>query len=510
MLYDALKRLTKHSVLYALGPALHKAVGFLILPLVTVWIGTTEDMGVFEIASLTLVIAGQLLGLNILSGMTRYYYDYEERERGEVITTTLLLLMASTGAGLVVAYLFARPAALALFNSEEHADAVVALGGILFCQAIGLVGLRYLQVLQRPVAYGLLTTVKLLTEVGFKAWFMGFLGLTYMGMLYSVLVGEALLAAGTVIVLTATVGMRFSRAKARQLLRFSYPLILSGLSMFALHSIDRFVIRWHYDGTSEVGLYGVGYKVGSIVNLVVLEAFGLIWFPYVYSLRDRAQVREVSRAVLTYFCLLMTGASLATALFSTELVQVMTESKFWPSAEVVPVILLGYVLWGAYLVVSTTFYVEERTGIVSGVVLFAALFNLGLNFVLVPLLGVMGAAWATLITFAVLAALSWGISERLFPTGFEVRRVVLPAALAVGLYGASRFLPEAFDRFGTTGWRGSSITFPLPTAHTLAVLAAKGGLLLAFPAVLAAGGFLSRRERSKIRDIVSSLSARFR
>jgi O-antigen/teichoic acid export membrane protein len=279
--------------------------------------------------------------------------------------------------------------------------------------------------------------------------------------------------------------------------------------MFALHSIDRFVIG-HYRGNSEVGLYGAGYRFGSIVNLVVLEAFGLIWFPYVYSLRDRAQVREVSRVVLTYFCLLMGGASLAVALFSTEIVQVMTESKFWPAVDVVPLILLGYVLWGAYLVVSTTFYIEERTGIVSGVVLFAALFNLALNVLLVPSLGGMGAAWATLITFALLAALSLGIAERLFPTGFELWRVVLPTALAAGLYGTSRLLPDAFEQFGTAWWSGRTITFPVPSARTFGVIAAKGGLLVAFPAVLVACGFLSRRERSKIRDIVSSLSARLR
>jgi hypothetical protein len=80
----------------------------------------------------------------------------------------------------------------------------------------------------------------------------------------------------------------------------------------------------------------------------------------------------------------------------------------------------------------------------------------------------------------------------------------------VGLYGASRLLPEAFDLFGAAWWRGSTITFPVPTARTLGVIAAKGGLLVAFPAVLVATGFLSRRERSKIRAIVSSLSARFR
>ena len=77
MLTAALKRLTKHSVVYALGPAVHKVIGFLLLPLVTAWIGSRGNYGVVEMASVTLAVSAQVLGINLLQGMARYWAGYE-------------------------------------------------------------------------------------------------------------------------------------------------------------------------------------------------------------------------------------------------------------------------------------------------------------------------------------------------------------------------------------------------------------------------------------------------
>jgi O-antigen/teichoic acid export membrane protein len=487
MLYEAIKRLTKHSFIYAAGPALHKAVGFLILPWVTLWIGEDVNFGKFVTASMALIVAGQLLGLNLLSGMTRYYFDYEEpRDRRVVVTTTLLLLVVTTGIALLVSILCADQIAAFLFGPEvvpEDSDAVVAVGAILFCQTIGLVGLRYLQVLQQSVSYGLLTTVKLLTEVGFKIYFMGVLGLTYMGMLYSVLVGEALLAIGTIVFLAFKVGLGFSMPVARRLIRFSYPLILSGLCMFGLHQADVFIIGY-FKGMGQTGQYGLAYRFGSIANLVLLEAFGLIWFPYVFSLKDTSMLQLICSKVLTYFSLLMCLASLGVAIFRMEIVRLMSAPEFWGIEPAIPIVLLGYVFWAVYQVTSTNFYLRERTVFVSLLMAAAAATNISLNVVLVPAFGYMGAAWATLITFGVLAVACWILAERIFPVGFEIGRVVSPIVLACALYGVSLFAPSG--------------SFAISVA-------VKCGIWAVFPLALVLGDFLAPEERSRLHGIVVGL-----
>jgi O-antigen/teichoic acid export membrane protein len=486
MIYAALKRLTKHSVIYALGPAVHKLLGFLLLPFVTAWIGSTGNYGILEIGSVTIAIAAQVLGINLLHGMTRFHADYaSDKERGTLVTTTLLLLAGSTGAALLLAWIFRGPAAQLVFESRDYAPAIVVVFAILFFQTIGQVGLRWLQILERSVTYGILTTVKLLLEIGLKVWLL-LIGLAYMGAFWSVLGCEALIAVILFVAIVRKVGLSFSRPMAKRLLLYSWPLIISGLCMFVLHQADRFFVQ-HLRGEGEVGLYGLGYKLGSVGNTVFFEAFGLIWFPYVFSLRDENVVRGLSRKVLTYFNLLMCAVTLVLALFAREIVSTMAAPEFHPAWRALPIIAFGYVFWALFQVTSTAFYLKEKTGKVSLLVGCAAVLNLGCNALLVPRFGYLGAAWSTVITFAALAAATWIAAERLMPIQPETWRIVAPILLAAGLFAASLALP---------GW-------PMP-----AILAAKCALAVSLPALLLASGYLAPEEKAKIREIWSSIRRR--
>jgi len=101
-------------------------------------------------------------------------------------------------------------------------------------------------------------------------------------------------------------------------------------------------------------------------------------------------------------------------------------------------------------------------------------------------MGYLGAAWATLGTFAALAAASWIAAERLMPVRYEIVRVLVPFALAVGLYLATRWIPADA---GIAGW------------------AAKGAAAAALPAALWFGGFLRSEEKDGIRRMLGEIVA---
>lgn len=478
MIADALKRLTQHSAIYALGPAVHKAIGFALLPLVTVYIGTTGNYGVTEMAAVTIAVAAQVLGINLLHGMTRFYKEYDtEAERRALVSTCLLLLVATTGAAFVLAWVFAEEGAELLFDSREYAPALVLTAGILVAQVVSQVGLRWLQILEKSVAYGVVTTLKLLLEVGFKVWFLVGLGLAYMGVLYSVLVGELVVALAVGGVLVVRSGLVFSREAARRLVRYSAPLLLSGLCMFVLHQGDRFFVL-RLEGEAEVGLYGLCYKLGAIGNTVVFDAFGLIWFPFVFGVRDAAQRERLVSIVMIAFNVVMCAVSLALALFSAEITRLMAAPAFYEAHRAIPIVVAGYVFWTVFQLASTELYVRERTGVVSLLVAGAAVLNIALNAVLVPALGYAGAAWATLATFAALALGTWICVARITGARYDALRVLVPIGLAVALYGAGRALPDGFGALA---------------------LAGKLALVLALPGFLWTSGFLNPEEKDKIK-----------
>ncbi|MFN0006603.1 MAG: lipopolysaccharide biosynthesis protein [Planctomycetota bacterium] len=486
MIYDALKRLTKHSVIYALGPAAQKLIGFLLLPLVVLYVGRTENYGIVDLSAVTIALAAQCLGINLLHGMTRYYPEYAtDRERGTLVTTCLLLLGATTGGAFLAALFFSASGAELLFDSREHAGAFVAVAGILFLQTIGQVGMRWLQILERSIAYGVLTTAKTVLEIGLKVWFLVGLGLSFMGVLYSVLGGELVVAAGVLVWIVRRLGLSFSWPMAKRLLRYSYPLILSGLLMFVLHSADRYFVK-ALRGLGDEGIYAAGYKLGTIGNAMFLDAFGLIWFPYIFGVKDLEAVRTLCRKVLTYFALVMTCASLAIAVFSRELTAVLFPPEYLEGHVVIPLVLAGYVAWAVYQVLSTVFYVREKTLAITWLVGGAAALNLALNAVLVSRMGYLGAAWATLATFIALAAASWIAAEKLMPVRYEIARVLGPLAFGVGLYLATLYIP---GDAGIAGWF------------------AKAAAATALPVVLWFGGFVRREEKDGIRRMFGELAA---
>jgi O-antigen/teichoic acid export membrane protein len=477
MITSALKRLGRHSAIYALGPAIQKAIGFLLLPLVTAYIGGRAQYGVTEMAAVTLAVASQVCGINLLHGMTRYHAEYEDpRDRARLVSTAMLLLLASTGLAFALALVFRERGAELLFGSREYAPALVATAGILVLQTAGQVGLRWLQILERSVVYGVLTTAKMLAEVGLKLWFLIALGLNYMGVLYSVLGGELLIALGVGTVIVRRLGLGFSWPIARRLLRYSWPLFFSGLCMFALHQADRFFLL-RLRGEEEVGLYALGYKLGAIGNTVVLEAFGLIWFPFVFGLRDPVQVAELCRRVLAWFTLALAGVSLVLAVFRHELVATMAAPEFLAAERILPLVAGGYLAWGIFQIVHTAFYLRERTGLVTLLVAGAAVLNLGLNAALIPSLGYVGAAWATFGTFTALAIGAWILAERVMPVGYEIARVAAPVGLALLLFAASEW---------ASGLQGGLALLP------------KTMCVLAFPVLLAFGGYLRPDERERI------------
>lgn len=484
MLTEALQRLARHSAIYAAGPALQKLVGFLLLPFVTATIGGAAQYGIVEMGGVTLAIAAQVLGVNLMHGMTRFHAEAASpRERGEVVSTTLWILFATTGLAAAAAFLFPEIASEILVGTRTETKAAMVVFAILCAQTVGQVGLRWLQANERSGTYVAITTGKTVLEVGLKVALL-LLGMGSLGALLSVLGGELVVAVALTVTIAVKLSLRFSPAIARRLVVYSLPLIGSGLFMFVLHQADRwFVQRLH--GEAAVGVYGVGYKLGAMGNAVVLEAFGLIWFPFVFAIASEDEARLVCRKVATYATAGFAFLTLGLALFADEIVRLMAAPEFAGAARTLPIVAFGYLFWALFQVLHTTFYLRKRTGHVAWLVGGAAVLNLGLNALLVPGHGDLGAAWATLISFAALAGGAWIAAERLWPVGFEARRIAAPIALAGGLAWCGTLLA---DEWGAS-W----------------VAIAKILLLLALPAVLACSGFLDPAEQAKIKSLLADL-----
>jgi O-antigen/teichoic acid export membrane protein len=234
-----------------------------------------------------------------------------------------------------------------------------------------------------------------------------------------------------------------------------------------------------YLSRAAVGQYGVAYALGAGVKFA-LSAFEPAWGPFVYSrIGDPGAPRTLAR-VITWAWLVFALAGTGVAVFAGELLEIFTtRPEFRLGAPVIPLVALAYLLHGVYLLTSIGIGIRKRTRWYPLITAASATTNVVANLALIPLYGMQGAAWATVLSYAVMAGLGFAVSRRLYPLPLEWARLGRITAAALALFLASRLVPAG------------SLALAIPV---------KLGLLAALPVLLLVSGFATPAEREALAE----------
>lgn len=231
----------------------------------------------------------------------------------------------------------------------------------------------------------------------------------------------------------------------RPALAFGAPLMLGSLSNFVLNAGDRIIIQ-RLAGAAEVGRYQIAYTVGFVaVTLVGLTASA--WTPRFAAVVDRGARAVVMCRSRDALYRLLAPVTLGVILASPLLLRIVAPASYEP-AGLLPVVLL--VLLTAYPVAASgatgrMLITEKRTRVLASWAIVAAVSNVVLNLLLVPVAGVLGAAAATLGAFALQAAgQRFSVGARAWPR--TPPRLLVLVLVTVTLASASVELPQ------TTPW----------------------------------------------------------
>jgi O-antigen/teichoic acid export membrane protein len=194
--------------------------------------------------------------------------------------------------------------------------------------------------------------------------------------------------------------------------------------------------------------------------------------------------------LLTALMLVCAAVFLGVALFLPSLVQVPAVHRYikpayWVGLSIVPVILLGYVFSGMYAVVTAGLYIERKTAELPWIAGAGAVLNIAVCIVGESRWGMVGVAWATPASYALMAALGARRANRVYPVPFEWRRVAHIGVIVLAIFLADRVVAS----------RG---VVPLSSTG----LGIKAVLLLALPLALVATGFFRRGEWRALRALL--------
>ena len=436
-----LSGLARHSAIYTAAPLLRQVISIGMTWLYTGWL-KGPGFGIKETVDLWMIGLQQLLGQNVLGAMVRFYFDREdERERASVVTSCTIAITALAWVVCGAAFLFAGDLRGLMLGSggdvtADELETILKLVLVLVpFQLSTLAGFYYLQIQKRSAAYTTLQTVKFVFEIGMNFWLIGALGWGVKGFLLSMLAGEVLMSTFLTGGMLVRLGPRVEWRVLKPILLYAAPLVPVGICQFGLHQLDRRLLLelGGENGAAAqtmTGIYGLGYKVGYLVNAMLLGSFLQIWQPWIYAVKDPDEQGRLVARVSTYCVLAIAAATAGVIVFGREAVAILSgDPVFLPGWQVVPLVASGYVAWALYQVSQIPLFLAKRTGRLFVVNLIALAANVGLNVWLIPRFGFVGAGMATCGTFALLALLGVIASREAAHVPFEAGR--LAAALAL-------------------------------------------------------------------------------
>lgn len=191
-------------------------------------------------------------------------------------------------------------------------------------------------------------------------------------------------------------------------LLISIPLIPHHLAGNILNHFDKIMIN-KYTGSANTGLYSLGYSYALILS-VAWTSFNQAWVPWFYGKMKEKDISDIKKFVKPY-TILFTMIFMLMMVVGPEAIMLFGPKEYWDSKWVIPPVLLGIFYQFIYsLYVNIEFYMKKTQFIAIGTIA-AALFNVGLNYIFIPIYGYISAAYTTLIGYMVLFILHYFISK---------------------------------------------------------------------------------------------------
>jgi O-antigen/teichoic acid export membrane protein len=478
--FKKLRELTVNLTVYGLGDVAVQLASFLLLPLYTIILSTTE-MGAIALLLIVEQVMRVVNRWGVDASFMRFYFDCaDDRERRELASTIFFFLLAVSG-GLTVAAVAAAPLiAQTLFGGGDFTTPLRIVFVTTLFGSVSFLPFHVLRIEGRARAYVALTFANNLATLIVKLLFVVVLRMSVIGVVLADLVVAAGLAAALAPRYAALIRPVFSMRQLRACLRFGLPRVPHSFAHQVIATVDRFTLS-RFAPLAPLGVYNIGVSLGLGLKLF-LSAFETAWAPFYFREMKAPDAQRTFRTMSTYVFGVLVLLVAGLAAVGRDLVRLMTAPTYHGAAAVVPWIGLAVGLQGIYLLTSIGLNITKRTGyypVVTGAATVAAV---GASLALVPRYGMLGAAWSNVIAYGVLAAVGMALSQRFYPIHYEWPRVW--RLLAAGVLAAIA---------------GQVVVGP--TVAPLAGVLVRGTCAVAvFGVTLAATGFFSPREIVAARE----------
>ncbi len=456
------RELMRHSGVYAVAQVLGRLASFVLLPVYTRHL-SPADYGCVALVDLTTTILSILIGSGMTSAMGRFHFEAAGERQRDQIWWAGVSFLALSATVVVLPVLWLR------HDVEPWLLGSGAAGGMYLALALPQLWLNaqasgldtHLRIYKQSGTILALTVLRLSLNISLNLLFLIVLDLGVFGILAGNLL-TSLVQTGILALLFASRrgSYAFDSAVVQRLWRYGRPLILAALLGMVMHQADRYLLRWYLD-LSQVGVYSIAYTIAQAIAVLCTSSFNSIWGVMALEVAGQPNAKQVYARVFEQFVSGLILVMLGVSLGAEPLLRLMAPPAYVGAASLIPIICLSYVVFSLNDHFALPIVVAKRTTSLLPASAAGAAVNVGANLLLIPRLGIAGAAWATLVSFVVYAAIGLYQGRRfdVYPYPFaRLGSILLGVLLTYGSIvvlrrtGCDSRLVLALSALAWTGW----------------------------------------------------------
>ena len=391
-------------------------------------------------------------------GMETGFFRFSESEKGnpKVYSTTLISLIATSFLFSLLIYLFAPSIASAL-HYENHPEYIVWFGIIIGVDAVASIPFAWLRQQNKALKFASIKIFNILIFIALNLFFLLFCpyllkkGIVLPVWLYSPEIGIGYIFISNLIASVLTlvalipsmkIAWKFDYVLWKKIILYSFPLLIAGLAGMVNETFDRAMLkRLLPDITTamdQLGIYGANYKVAVLMTLFI-QTFRYAAEPFFFSQSKEKNAKELYAEVMKFFIIFGLFIFLGVMLY-IDIVKFMISKDYWSGLTVVPILLAANLFLGIFYNLSIWFKLTNKTRFGAYLAIFGAIITIVLNFWLIPIMGYMGSAWATLICYFAMMVASYFIGNKYYKVNYPLVRIGLYFLLASVIFLISYFI----------------------------------------------------------------------
>lgn len=429
------EKIVSNSIVYVAGNFIQKFIVFLLIPVYTYYL-SPGDFGIIGLATTVEGILAILFGLGLRSSVARYYYDFSgDRERlKQYITSNFLFLILISFLVTWSIHLIGDSVWRTITSGQIAFNPYIEM---VIWSAFSMIIINFsttlYQTQQNAKGFVIAQLAIVLINLAFTIYFVVILRYGAQGQLLGRMISNGIMAVVLAILLLKdwfTCHLHPDDIKSSMI--FGFPLVFHGLFAWALGSIDRIMLEPNIQ-LSELGFYNLGYQIGGVLT-AFLVSINQAWVPYYYSIMQEDENNALGKInpIANLYIILFGFICLIGMLFSSEILSLISSPRYASAALYVPLILLAALFNGYYFMASTPIFYGKKTSWIPIMTGLSAALNIGLNLLWIPRYGALGSAWATLISYAVLAIIAYFLGKRLKPLDISLKWFCLLNILLLG------------------------------------------------------------------------------